>query len=210
MTKSSMTSTTCTIAECDNHSKNDVYIKWAIEPDEALVIFALAGDNRAFEYLFHRYKKRIVSICLKINGGDYAQALDLCQETFLSAYSRLHQLKDHRRFFAWISEIARNKSISYVREQTKLAKMLGDYDVVKETVADNEQHWSEAEIQVVEDLIQGIDNPKIRETIQLFYLEGKKTNEIAELQGVSQTAITTRLNRFRIKFRRHIISELLK
>jgi DNA-directed RNA polymerase specialized sigma24 family protein len=55
-----------------------------------------------------------------------------------------------------------------------------------------------------------MSNAQLRETVTLFYLEGKKTTEIAKIQAITQTAVTTRLNRFRGKLRKRLAQEILK
>ena len=87
--------------------------------------------------------------------------------------------------------------------------MIKDYEVIKDVILDPDDEWTEAEIQLVRDLIHGIKNPNIKETVALFYIEGKRTNEIAEIQNLTQSAITTRLDRFRLKISRRLIREIL-
>ena len=198
------------IKTCDKVSDRDVIYIYAYASDERLVKASLEGDSRAFDRLFRRYQKQILSVCVKMTRGDQTQAFDLCQEAFISAYAHLSQLKEHKSFFYWVLGIAKNKCIAHARQQMRLFKMLGDYEVVGRMASRNEQQWTEAELQLVEDIIKSIKNPELRETIQLFYIEGKRIPDIAEIQGITQTAITTRLNRFRVKFRRRIVREVLK
>ena len=87
--------------------------------------------------------------------------------------------------------------------------MIKDYEVIKDVILDPDDEWTEAEIQLVRDLIHGIKSPNIKETVALFYIEGKRTNEIAEIQNLTQSAITTRLDRFRLKISRRLIREIL-
>ena len=78
------------------------------------------------------------------------------------------------------------------------------------TMLDDEQQWTDAEIKLVENLILEINNDELKETIRLFYIEGKKTSEIADIQKITQSLVTTRLNRFRTAFRKRIVIEILK
>ena len=76
-------------------------------------------------------------------------------------------------------------------------------------ILDPDEEWTDAEIQLVHDLIHSIKNPHLKETIVLYYIEGKKTTEIAEIQNLTQSAVTTRLDRFRLKISRRLIREIL-
>ena len=179
-------------------------------PDIMLIEAALAGAENAYDRLFKRHRKRIMSVCLRYCGGNQAQANDLCQETFISAFGKLNQLKDCQRFSNWLDEIAKNKCISFLRKENTFQKALVDYELVMHTMLDDEQQWTDAEIKLVENLILEINNDELKETIRLFYIEGKKTSEIADIQKITQSLVTTRLNRFRTAFRKRIVIEILK
>lgn len=179
-------------------------------PDFVLIESALAGAEHAYDRLFSRHRKRVMSVCLRYCGGNQAQANDLCQETFISAFGKLRHLKDRHRFSYWLDEIAKNKCISFLRKENTFLKALADYELVMHTMLDNEQQWTDAEIKLVENLILDIENDELKETVRLFYVEGRKTSEIAEIQSITQSLVTTRLNRFRTTFRKRIVVEILK
>jgi RNA polymerase sigma factor (sigma-70 family) len=193
----------------DNSDDTFVVTRWQDMPDELLIEIALSGDKRALDQLFARYKKQTYFSCLKMLHGDRAQALDLCQEAFISAYKNLSQLYDRKNFKGWLSVITRNICLSFLRQQATFTKMISDYEVVMNVILEPGDEWSDAEIQLVHDLINGIKNPSMKETIVLYYIEGKKTNDIAEIQNLTQSAVTTRLDRFRLKISRRLIREIL-
>jgi RNA polymerase sigma-70 factor (ECF subfamily) len=179
-------------------------------PEDSIIQSALSGDERAFEYLFHQYRGQVFHVCLRYSNGDRDQAHDLCQEAFISAFSKLERLRDRSRFFYWIAEIAKNKCLSFIRKQRAAVKLLREYEVIKPAMSAHDSQWTEAELELITELIHGMENADLRETIRLFYIEGKKTSDISRLQKISQTAVTTRLNRFRAKFRKRITQEILK
>ena len=123
----------------DKVSERDILSKWEYAPDEHLVKVSLEGDSRAFDQLFRRYQKQILALCVKMTRGDQAQAFDLCQEAFISAYDHLPQLKEPKSFFYWVFGIAKNKCIAHARQQIRLFKMLGDYEVIGRMASNNEK-----------------------------------------------------------------------
>ena len=193
----------------DNSDDKRVNTSWQDMPDELLIEIALSGDARAFEHLFSRYRKQTISSCLKMLKGDRAQALDLCQEAFISAYKNLGQLQDRKNFKGWFGVITRNVCLSYLRQQAAFTKMIEDYEIIMDVLLNPDDEWTDAEIKLVHDLINNIKNPHFKETITLYYIEGKKTKEIAEIQNITQSAVTTRLDRFRLKISRRLIREIL-
>lgn len=173
-----------------------------------LVRLACEGNEHAFARLFNQHRDRILAICLDYSKGDHAQAKDLCQETFISAFQDLEQLRDKSLFPYWLREIAKNKCLSLKRKQVTFAKVLKDYEVIRP--GEDKREWSAEDLQLIADLIDKIEDAELRHTIHLYYVEGRHSGEIARLQGISQTAVTTRLNRFRVKFRKRIIQKVLK
>ena len=67
--------------------------------------------------MIDQYDKLIFSICYKLTG-DYFMAEDLMQETFLTAYQKYNTF-DGNNEKAWLSRIAANKSIDYLRSAGK-------------------------------------------------------------------------------------------
>ena len=193
----------------DNGLPACVY-SWDGVSEDFIINSALSGDERAFEQLFDRHRRKIFHICLQYCRGDRDQAHDLCQETFISAFLHLTKLRDRSRFFYWIAEIARNKCVSFIRKQKTLVKTLEEYQAVNHAMADTEQQWTDSELQLIDQLIHSLQNSQSRETVRLFYIEGKKTADIARIQKITQTAVTTRLNRFRGTFRKQLTQEILK
>lgn len=201
------------IQNCDISDDNTVNADTDNEhvvSDENLIKSALAGNTVAHAHLYWRYKGRIHRICLDYFKGNADQADDLCQETFIRAFNRLKQLNDGDKFFPWLKEIARNNCVSFIRKEATKAKIMSQYEVITQTVIENEQQWTEHEFQIIDDLIKEIKKPDLRETVRLYYSEGKKTTEIAEIQNISQSLVTTRLNRFRARFRMRIIMEIME
>jgi RNA polymerase sigma-70 factor (ECF subfamily) len=178
--------------------------------DEAAVQSALSGDQSAFKYLYDKYHAAVLKTCLEFSRGDSAQAHDLCQETFISAFLKLNQLRDRTRFFPWLTEIVRNKCLSFYRKQRTILKVLREYQGIKQVILGGESDWTEAELRVIEDLMRSLESEELKETIRLYYIEGKRTPEIARLQTVSQSAITMRLSRFRTKLRKRLACEILR
>jgi len=194
----------------DKTPPSSVFLRQTTLRETLVIQSALTGDEGAFEALFLRHRRTILYLCLQYSNGDRDQAHDLCQETFITAFLHLKRLRDQARFAHWISEIARNKCLSFARKQRAVVKTLQAYEVLKPVMTDNQPRWTEEEIELINELIRGMDNPALQETIRLFYIEGRKTAEIATAQGISQTAVTTRLNRFRTKFRKRMAQEILK
>lgn len=76
----------------------------------------LAGNPRAFEFLFDKYRERIVSVAYRfVSNKD--DALEITQEVFLRAYQGLPKFKTDSKFFTWLYRIAVNRSIDALRHR---------------------------------------------------------------------------------------------
>jgi RNA polymerase sigma factor (sigma-70 family) len=82
--------------------------------DEALVAAAQGGSTEAFSRLVERHQQALRAF-LRRTSGDWAQADDLAQETFLAAWSRIGRLKTGASVRAWLCGIGYNKHLSAVR-----------------------------------------------------------------------------------------------
>jgi RNA polymerase sigma-70 factor (ECF subfamily) len=79
-----------------------------------LVNAARLGDEDAFAQLYHhhvRYVKAIGRSILRQNDVD-----DMCQETFLMAFTRLNAFEGNSQFRTWISRIAINQCLVTLRK----------------------------------------------------------------------------------------------
>ena len=77
------------------------------EEDVALVKAFQTGDKAAFEQLVLKHKNRIFNLCYRFLG-DYQEANDVAQETFLKAYRSLRKFRFEAVFSTWLYRIAVN------------------------------------------------------------------------------------------------------
>ena len=84
--------------------------------DEELMGLAMSDDARAFEELFHRYKRRLFGFFygLVLNTEE---ARDCVQDTFLRLWQRRSQFAQRGRFSAYLFQIAKNHFLDRSRSQ---------------------------------------------------------------------------------------------
>ena len=73
--------------------------------DGELVRMTLAGDHDAYRELVGRYQGHVYGLAYSL-VGDWAEAQDIAQETFIRTYSNLDQLRSPERFAAWLRRVA--------------------------------------------------------------------------------------------------------
>lgn len=105
--------------------------------DQQLIKNFASGDRTAADDLYSKYKEKIFSIAYKYSKNVDA-AEEIVQDTFLKAFQVLNELKEKNNFGAWISKIAKNKSIDYsrkVKRDEKIGIKIKDSNIPEETEA---------------------------------------------------------------------------
>ena len=84
--------------------------------DRALVVAARAGDEQAFGLIVTRYHARILNLAFRM-VGNFDDAHDVAQETFIRAHAGLSRFRDGASVFTWIYRIAVNNCINLLRKK---------------------------------------------------------------------------------------------
>jgi RNA polymerase sigma factor (sigma-70 family) len=93
-----------------------------LDTDERLVAGVRSGDGRAFEAIFDRYHRPLLSFCRHMLGGR-EEAEDALQQTFMSAYRGLVSSDRPIQLRAWLFTIARNNCVSILRARRESASL---------------------------------------------------------------------------------------
>ncbi|MEP7133017.1 MAG: RNA polymerase sigma factor [Acidobacteriota bacterium] len=91
-------------------------------PEDAEAVFRfVAGDEEAFERLYHRYRPLVFSTALRIvrNRDD---AEDVTAEVFWRVFRKIATYDERRPFSPWISRIALHESFSLLRRRRAHAR----------------------------------------------------------------------------------------
>lgn len=103
--------------------------------DEALVAAAQGGSTEAFSRLVERHQQALRAF-LRRACGDWAQADDLAQETFLAAWSRIDRLKAGASVRAWLCGIGYNKHLTAMRSAGRERARAAVYEADREPVSE--------------------------------------------------------------------------
>ena len=134
---------------------------------------------------------------------DKAIAEDVVQEALLRAWKSLDALRDETSAKPWLLTIVRRENARYF-ERGRLETV--DIDNLTASQAAMLAEAPSEELNDLREAIYGLDDD-YREPLVLQVLMGYSTNEIAELMGLKQGAILTRLHRARQKLKDQAESE---
>ena len=163
-------------------------------------------DRQAQAELYRRYAKAMFNAALRITG-DYAEAEDVLQESFLSAFRELSGYKGDSSFGAWLKRIVVNKSINCLRQRRLQLVPLEDfhYDATPATEAHTPHAHEEAQEQqyradVLRRCIQELPDG-YRLVLTLYLLEGYDHLEIAGILGITESTSKSQYSRARQRLR---------
>ena len=100
--------------------------------DGQLVQHVLGGEKKAFDELIGRYQRQAVAVSYRLLGNSH-DALEVTQDAFIKAYTRLDSLEKPEAFGGWLMRIVSNLSLNYrrgrkSRSQLPLDDVLGPTD----------------------------------------------------------------------------------
>jgi RNA polymerase sigma-70 factor (ECF subfamily) len=119
------------------------------------------------------------------------------QESLLRAWRSLDSLRDDSAAKQWLLTIVRRENARYF-ERKKLNMV--DIDDLSAFEAATIAEKEDPDIDAVREAIYGLD-VEYREPLVLQVLLGYSTREIADVMGIRQGAVLTRLHRARLKLR---------
>ena len=173
--------------------------------DHQLVSLVRAGDDRAFEELFHRYRRRITAYVYGM-VADHGRAEDIAQEVFVSALRRMRETERPIAFRPWIYEIAKNACIDAHRRRSRAEEVSltsdeghasGDHlHLVSSTPAPHEAMEVKQRLGHLCGAFGGLSEAH-HEILVLRELEGLSYREIGERMGLSRPAVESTLFRAR-------------
>jgi RNA polymerase sigma-70 factor (ECF subfamily) len=82
--------------------------------DEELVGLTRAGDGSAYSTLVARYQGHVYGLAYSL-AGNWADAQDIAQETFIRAYVNLAQLRDPARFAPWLRRVTFGVAMNWLK-----------------------------------------------------------------------------------------------
>jgi RNA polymerase sigma-70 factor (ECF subfamily) len=185
------------------------------EPDGSadLVARAREGDYSAFEELVKRHQARVYAVALGITKNA-AEAEEVSQETFLSAFEHLDGFRGEAKFSSWLFRVATNHALMRLRK--KRPEPQGDIAALEPRMTNDGtspfaplSQWakrpddaaSSKEVQQALDASLDALPTEDRAMLLLRSVDGTSHQELATIFSTTVPAVKSRLHRARLSLR---------
>jgi RNA polymerase sigma-70 factor, ECF subfamily len=135
--------------------------------------------------------------------GNVADAQDLTQEAFIKALQRQEQLKDEQKAAHWLSRIATNTAIDFLRRSGRVSYC--ELDAAPESHDESPEDilLRSEQRDYLEDGLRLL-TARERTALMLRDVEGLPAEEVAERLGCSKATVRSHIANARIKLRRYM------
>jgi len=166
-------------------------MKETININNRLLEKCLEGDIKAQYQLYKQYSRAMYNIAIRILNNKM-DAEDMLQESFVTAFSRLAELKNRNVFGSWLKRIVINKCISLQRKRKVAFEEIDESRHGEPEILD--EGLPEVNPLLVHRAIKELPE-KGRVVLVMRALEGSSHKEIAESLDISVSTSKTQYSR---------------
>jgi RNA polymerase sigma-70 factor (ECF subfamily) len=167
------------------------------ESDATLIERARRGEADAFDALMRRHMRAAFAVALA-HTGERDDAEDVCQDAFVTALTRLEEVRRPEAFVGWLLQIVRNRAHNLRRHQ-RVRRAL-PLDLAGEAPSRGRGPAGDAEDEELRRrLTEALTHlpPMQREIVLLYDVQGWSHREIAAAVGTTEGAARVHLHHAR-------------
>ena len=147
-----------------------------------------SASMQSLEALLRSHGPAVFGVALA-NARNVHDAEDIMQDVFVKAFTKVNTLRDRGKARAWLMRIARRMCIDHYRRKPQTRQISEDIPA--------QPQKDQKPIQRLHEAISKLPK-EYRETISLYYLDGRKCESVAQSLSISEVAVRRRLVRARL------------
>jgi RNA polymerase sigma-70 factor (ECF subfamily) len=164
-------------------------------------------DEREAQSRFVQENLRRIFLQIYRIVGNVEDAQDLTQETFIKALQRQEQIKDLEKAAHWLSRIATNTAIDFLRRHGRIS--FSEISELPQPLASEPEDSPEYVLLYAEQsacLRDGLMSLSERERTALVLrdVDGLPSREVAQILNCTEATVRSHIANARIKFRRYL------
>src|SRR5262249_28803386 len=177
--------------------------------ENSIVARCLSGDETAWEELVRQHTRQVYGLCFRFTNSSQ-EAHDLTQEVFLRVFKTIKTFRSAEGSFnTWLSRVTRNLLIDHYR-RTRQERVT---DSIEEQLPMLEEEGAAASArpdqavagreasEILQLTLQRL-SPDLREAVILRDLQEMEYREIAQVLGIPEGTVKSRINRGRAELAR--------
>ena len=161
-------------------------------PDELLIQRIAAGDKAAMQTLFARHQLKMYRFVLRI-VSDATLAEDAVSETFLEVWQHAGTFQGRSSVATWLLGIARYKALATQRRRPTVSLDCKSVQNVVDPVHDPEAELGQQDTRTAIRRALAALSREHAEILDLVYYQEKSIREIAEVLGIPENTVKTRM-----------------
>ncbi|MCA9194173.1 MAG: sigma-70 family RNA polymerase sigma factor [Planctomycetales bacterium] len=168
--------------------------------EEDLVCRAASGDRDAQRQIYETYGDRVYRTAERIVGE--SNAADVMQNAFIHLFGKLPSFRNESTFATWLHRLVVNEALQHLRQRgrrTMKTQPLTQLDVAAETTS-----LASEVVEMVTKAMERIE-PDLRWIFELKEVDELSYAQIAEIVGIPEGTVGSRLNRARRELREQLL-----
>src|SRR5690606_5075151 len=157
--------------------------------DKSDIFLSVVQSNKGIIY------KVVSSYCKNVEDRK-----DLIQEIIVQLWKSFDSYDDNFKHSTWIYRISLNVAISFYRKENSRRKIASSLtDGIINFSDDDCSEDTETDLSILQQMITQLKD--LDKALMLLYLEEKSHKEIAQIIGISETNVATKINRIKNNFK---------
>lgn len=173
------------------------------ERDEEVAVRVQRGDVESFGVLVERYEAKMRRYARRFLFTE-TDTDDVVQDVFLKAYTNINSFDPSRSFSTWLYRVAHNSFINTLKKNRRLPLLFFDADSLFPHPVASEETDRDMYDQQIKDAMEhclGELNSKYREVLVLYFIEGLRYQEIADVLHMPVSTVGVRIQRAKAALR---------
>ena len=177
-----------------------------IDPDLSLIRGMIAGDMRALDELYARHGRAILGFLMtQLDNRQLAE--EVLQDVMLAAWNNAPNFRGESKVRTWLLVIARNRAINARRRRRPtLVELDETYGIASDETGPMEYAERQFKKETVQQALDSLSDEH-REILTLAFYQQLSGPEIAEVLGIAEGTVKSRLHRAKSQLKRVLRQE---